>query len=139
MATGTLASNARQLHTQQVHYLRKGITIADAAKQVLVGILPAGAQMLPTISGVYVREVFNAGTNNRLDIGITGDLDLYATDLAMGTKAFVALDEAATAAGVNTFYVTVDTPIWADVDVTGTAATTGQAEIVICYIADNDG
>jgi len=58
--------------------------------------------------------------------------DLWATDLALGTLAFVPLDEAVT------FLVSVDTVVQAAVDLTGTAATTGAAEIIICYIPDND-
>lgn len=138
MATGTAATTARQLATQQVHYLRCGITFADNGLVKTVGTIPAGSQMINLTSGVYVREVFNAGTSNVLDIGTTADDDLYATDLALGTKAFVAIDEAATAANVNTWYVTVDTTITATVALSGTTATTGAAEIIIAYIVDND-
>ena len=138
MATGTAATTARQLATQQVHYLRCGITFADNGLVKTVGTIPAGSQMINLTSGVYVREVFNAGTTNVLDIGTTADDDLYATDLALGTKAFVAIDEAATATNVNTWYVTVDTTITATVALSGTAATTGAAEIIIAYIVDND-
>jgi hypothetical protein len=138
MATGTAATTARQLATQQTHYLRCGITYADNGLVKTVGIIPAGSQMINLTSGVYIREVFNAGTTNVLDIGTTADDDLYATDLALGTKAFVVIDEAATATNVNTWYVTVDTTITATVALSGTAATTGQAEIIIAYIPDND-
>lgn len=138
MATGTAATTARQLATQQIHYLRCGISFVDNGLVKTVGTIPAGSQMINLTSGVYIREVFNAGTSNVLDIGTTADDDLYATDLALGTKAFVALDEAATAANVNTWYVTVDTTITATVALSGTAATTGLAEIIIAYIVDND-
>jgi hypothetical protein len=121
MATGTAATTARQLATQQTHYLRCGITYADNGLVKTVGIIPAGSQMINLTSGVYIREVFNAGTTNVLDIGTTADDDLYAT-----------------ATNVNTWYVTVDTTITATVALSGTAATTGQAEIIIAYIPDND-
>ena len=138
MATGTAATTARQLATQQVHYLRCGITFADNGVAKIVGIIPAGAQIINLTSGVYIREAFNAGTSNVLDIGTSADDDLYATDLALGTKAFVAIDEAATATNVNAWYVTVDTTITATVALSGTAATTGAAEVIINYIVDND-
>lgn len=138
MATGTAATTARQLATQQIHYLRCGISFADNGVAKVVGIIPAGSQMVNLISGVYVREVFNAGTTNVLDIGTSANDDLYGTDIALGTKAFVALDEAATATDVNTWYVTVDTTITATVALSGTAATTGLAEVIIAYIPDND-
>lgn len=137
--TGVTATNARQHSLQMVHYLRCGITFADNGVAKTVGILPAGAQILNTLSGVFVRTVFNAGSTNVLDIGTSANDDLYGTDIALGTKAFVALDEAATATDVNTFYVSVDTTITATVALTGTAATTGEAEVIICYIPDNDG
>jgi hypothetical protein len=138
MATGTAATTARQLATQQIHYLRCGISFADNGVAKVVGIIPAGSQMVNLISGVFVREVFNAGTSNVLDIGTSANDDLYGTDIALGTKAFVALDEAATATDVNTWYVTADTTITATVALSGTAATTGLAEVVIAYIVDND-
>jgi hypothetical protein len=138
MASNITNIPAREYELQMIHYLRLGLTFADDGVQKTVGILPAGAQMLPTISGVYVRTVFNAGTTNVLDIGTVANDDLYATDLALGTKAFVALDESAAAADVNTFYVSVDTTIVATVDLTGTAATTGEAEVIIAFIPDND-
>ena len=139
MATNTAGSTARQLSFQAVHYLRKGFTFADDGSVLTVGVLPAGAQMIPVMSGVYVRTAFNAGSTNVLDIGTSANDDLYATNLALGTVAFVVIDESASATDVNGHYVSVDTTITATVDLTGTAATTGAAEVVIAYIPDNDG
>lgn len=135
MATGTAGTAARQFHTQQVHYLRKSITFADDGTTVTIGTIPAGSLVLRPLSGVAVTTVFNAGSTNVLDMGPSTDsgTDLWATDLALGTLAFVPLDEAVT------LLVSVDTVVQAAVDLTGTAATTGAAEIVICYIPDNDG
>lgn len=134
MATGTAGTVARQFHTQQIHYLRKSITYADDGTTVTVGTIPAGSLILKPISGVAVTTVFNAGSTNVLDIGPSTDsgTDLWATDLALGTLAFVPLDEAVTN------LVSVDTIVQAAVDLTGTAATTGAAEIIIAYIPDND-
>lgn len=134
MATGTAGTVARQFHTQQIHYLRKSITYADDGTTVTVGTIPAGSLILKPISGVAVTTVFNAGSTNVLDIGPSTDsgTDLWATDLALGTLAFVPLDEAVTN------LVSVDTVVQAAVDLTGTAATTGAAEIIIAFIPDND-
>ena len=134
MPTGTAGTTARQYDTQQVHYLRKGITFADDGTTVTIGTIPANSIILRPLSGVAVTQVFNAGSTNVLDIGPSTDAgtDLWATDLALGALAFVPLDEAVTN------LVTVDTVVQAAVDLTGTAATTGTAEIVICYIPDND-
>ena len=139
MATNTAGTVARNFQKQMIHYLRKGFTKADAGSVLTLGVIPAGSQILNTISGVFVREVFAAGTNNRLDIGTSANDDLYGTDIALGTKAFVALDEAATATDVNAWYIASDTTFTATVDVTGTTSATGAAEIVIAYIPDNDG
>jgi hypothetical protein len=138
MATGTAATSARQYHTQQVHYLRKSIAYTDDGTEVTVGWIPSGAMILAPASGVQVSTAFNAGTSNVLDIGgDTGndDPDDYATDLALGAAGFVALDEAAT----GVFVATADTKVTCTVALTGTAASAGAAEVVICYIPDNDG
>lgn len=134
MTTGVAGTTAREYATQQIHYLRKGITFADDGTTVTVGVIPAGSIILRPISGVAVTTVFNAGSTNVLDIGPSTDsgTDLWATDLALGALAFVPLDEAVTN------LVTVDTTVQAAVDLTGTAATTGAAEIIIAYIPDND-
>ncbi len=133
MATGIAGSTARDYNMQVVHYLRKGFTFADDGSVLTVGTLPAGAQIIRPMSGVAVNVAFNAGSTNVLDIGIGSNDDLYGTDLAWGTIAFVPLDEAVS------MTVAADTVITATVDLTGTAATAGQGEIVICYIPDNDG
>lgn len=134
MATGTAGSTARVYASQQIHYLRKSITFADDGTTVTVGTIPAGSLVLKPISGVAVTTVFNADTTNVLDVGPSTDsgTDLWATDLALGTLGFVPIDEAVTN------LVSVDTIVQAAVDLTGTAATTGAAEIIIAYIPDND-
>lgn len=127
-------STARQYHTQQVHYLRKSITFADNGVAVTVGTIPAGSLVLRPVSGVHVTTAFNAGTGNVLDIGSSANDDLWGTDLALGTATFVPVDEA-----IGGFLVTADTVVTATVALSGTAATAGAAEVVICYIPDNDG
>ena len=134
MATGTASTSARQYHQQMIHFLRKSITFADDGTTVTVGTIPAGSLVLKPISGVAVTTVFNAGSTNVLDVGPSTDsgTDLWATDLALGTLGFVPIDEAVTN------LVSVDTVVQAAVDLTGTAATTGAAEIIIAYIPDTD-
>jgi hypothetical protein len=61
--------------------------------------------------------------------GVSADDDFYATDLAMGSIAFVPLDEAVTMA------VAADTTITATLALSGTAATAGSAEVFIAYMA----
>lgn len=117
---------ARVLPFQAIHYIRKTLTFNSGA--VTVGTIPAGATIMRALSGAQVNVVFNAGTNNHIDIGTAANDDLYGTDLAGGTIAFVPFDEAVTQT------VTADTTITAKYDETGTAATTGSAEIIVSYV-----
>lgn len=131
MATNTAATSARAYSYQMIHYLRKGITYADDGETVTVGVLPAGAQIIKPISGVSVNVAFNGGSTNTLDIGPSSNTDLWATDLALGSIAYVALDEAVS------MTVASDTTVQALVTSTASASA-GEAEIVIAYILDND-
>ncbi len=131
----------REYHHQMVHYMRKGFTFADDGSELDVGTLPAGAVIIQPMSGIFVHTVFNAGTGNVADVGTNGgatgaddDPDEFAADLALGTVAFVPLDVASA-----NYRPAVDTNITVSVDLTGTAATTGDAECIICYVLDNDG
>ena len=128
MPTNSPGSDARRLQEQQVTYLRRTVTFADNGVALTLGTIPAGAVIIKPISGAYVNVVFNAGTSNTINIGTTANDDLYATLLAAGTIAFVPLDEAVTMA------VASDTTITATVVLTGTAATTGSADIVVAYV-----
>jgi hypothetical protein len=135
MPTNTAGSVARNLTVQAVHYLRKRVTVAQQLAglvTVTVGTIPSGAVIIAPISGVDVNTVFNAGTNNRVNIGITGTTAKYAANSSLLTAGFVAM---AVAVGHR---VAADTTIIATLDVTGTAATTGDFDIVIAYTVDND-
>lgn len=132
--TGTAGTTARQYSTQQVHYLRKSITYSNNGTALTVGVIPSGSLILKPASGVHVTTVFNAGTNNFLDIGTSADDDLFGTDLSLTATNFVPLDEA-----IGGYLVAADTTITATVGLTGTAATTGAGEVIIAYIPDNDG
>jgi hypothetical protein len=133
MTTGTAATTARQYPQQMIHYLRKSITYADNGLTVDVGTIPAGALVLKPLSGVAVNVAFNGDTTNTLDIGPSTDsgTNLWATLLALGTIAFVPIDE------VVTTLVSVDTKVQAKV-VSSASASAGQGEIIIAYIPDND-
>lgn len=122
---------ARDMGEQQIHYLRKRVLFSDNGAAKTIGTIPAGAVILKALSGIQVQQVFNAGTNNFIDVGTTADDDLYGTDLSGTALAFVPLDEAVR------MDVTVDTTITATVGLTGTAATTGIADVVIAYVPNN--
>jgi hypothetical protein len=123
------AFNARQFHTQQIHYIRRRVNFNDAGigAGVLLGTLPAGAVLLT--QNVRVDTAFNAATTNALNVGTT----------AGGTQLFT---DAATAGARSPTIANL--PLAADTDVfvayaqTGTAATAGTAVIVIGFAVDND-
>lgn len=129
MAVG---SDARQFHTQQIHFLRKSFAFGDNGVALTVGKLPAGATILKPLSGINVDVAFDAGTSNTVNIGTSADDNLYGTLLAAGTIAFVPLDEAVA------MTVSAETTITATVVLTGTAATAGNGEVVIAYVPDTD-
>jgi hypothetical protein len=129
--TGTLNNQAaaRDIGYGVVQFMRKSITYLDDGKTVDVGTLPDGALILKALSGVAVNVAFNGGTTNTLDIGPSTDsgTNLWATILALGTIAFVPLDEAVT------LLVSGDTKAQAKV-VSTASATAGAAEIVIAFV-----
>lgn len=96
-----------------------------------LGTIPAGSLIVAPISGVDVNTVFNAATNNRANIGISGTAAKYAATSSLLTAGFVAM---AVAVGHR---VAVDTPIIVTLDITGTAPTTGDVEFAIAFIPPN--
>lgn len=134
MPTGTVGSVARQYSYQMIHYLRKTIVFGDDAVEKSVGWVPAGALILPALSGAFVTTLFNGSTGDLIDIGVAGNSDLLATDLDVSSVGLKTLDEAA-----GLMLMTADTEIVAQYDDASSDATTGSAEIIIAYIPDNDG
>lgn len=121
----------RQFHTQQVHYLRKTVNWNDAniAAGVLMGTLPAGAQIVDI--AVNVVTAFNAATTNNLLLGTAAGGNQIA-DTAAGAAGF---KRATTGGALN---LAGDTDVFATYTQTGTAATAGKANIVIAYAPNND-
>ena len=123
---------ARRYSQQMVHYLRKDITYANYGQGALtVGVIPAGSVILKPASGVNVSTAFNSSGTDLLDIGTSADDDLYATDLALQTVGFAALDEAVSV------YVSSDTTITCTAAQSVADATAGVAQVVIAYIPPN--
>lgn len=124
-----MAGPARQLHTQQVHYLRKRVNFNDSgiSAGVVMGTLPAGAMIVS--QNVRASTAFNAGTTNALNVGTS----------AGGTQLFT---DAATAGArqptITNLSFAADTDVYVQFAQTGTAATAGQADIVIGYAPNND-
>lgn len=131
MATNTAGTVARQLPFQAINFFRRTITSADAGTTFTLGTLPAGALMLMSISGIQINTVFN-GTTPNADIGVTGTTQKWASALDLDAAvAWLPLD---VDTAIRT--VTVDTPII--VTVTAPSASSGEAEVIVCYIPDID-
>ena len=133
MATGTAGSIARKYHTSQIHYLRADFNVAEVdvsgGVTKTLGTIPAGSIVLRGM--VVVTTAFNWGTNNLIDVGPAADPDGYATIMSLLTIGNIVFDEMAT---TNDQYVTVDTPIYAQMQCTGTAATTGAGFVIVEFV-----
>ncbi|NKJ03470.1 hypothetical protein [Rhizobium sp. SG741] len=123
-------TTARDAGFQNVQYYRKRIQFSDGVLTWKFKI-PAGAIILAPLSGVDVQTVFNAGTNNRVQIGDASNASKYGLNVSLAALGFAPM---AVAVGHK---VTVDTDIVFAVDNSGTAATTGDAELVLAYIPAN--
>ena len=124
-----MAGPARQLHTQQVHYLRKRVNFNDTniAGGVVFGTLPAGAMI--TDLDIRVNTAFNAATTNAINVGTS----------AGGTQVFTdAATSGARQPTIPNLSFATDTDLYVQYAQTGTAATAGQADIVIGYVPNND-
>ncbi len=130
---------ARQLETQQTHYLRRDVAFntANIAAGVLIGTVPAGSVISHV--RVYITTAFNAATTNVLQGGTTGT----------GTNLFTSTDAAAGTAGPKTpaaaanqgigLVFTQDTDLFVSYTQTGTAATAGAATIVVEFVPLTNG
>ena len=133
--TGTLnnAVAARDFGYNALQVLRKRIQYTQNATAITIGKIPAGALIIKGLSGIVVHTVTNAGTQNAINVGYTRasgtDDDYFGTLLATTALNFVPLDETVTG-----YYLSEDTTITATMALTGTAATTGDLEVVIVFV-----
>lgn len=123
--------NPRLIQTQQVHFIRKGVTFADHGKTINIGAVPAGSVIHKPMTGVFVNTVFNGTGPQTIGIGTSASTSLFGSALALSAVTFVPAAQA------------VDNQVYADTYIAAviscTASTAGAAEIVVCYIPDIDG
>jgi hypothetical protein len=124
-----MAASARLIHTQQVHFLRKGFTFG-AAGVVDVGCIPANSVIIKPMSGVFVSTAFNGTAPQTVGIGTTANTALFGSALALSAQTFVATAQSAD------FQVYGDTNIQAIIS--ASAATAGNAIIIVCYVPNTD-
>lgn len=126
MATGTVATSARKLHLDVVHYVAKPIVYTTLTGTI--GTLPAGAMVVD--AGIFVTTAFAGGTPQTLDMGTAADPDGFATALVITSKGRKQADELATSD---------DLVIAADTDVTytlsaGATPSAGAGTVFVAYI-----
>jgi hypothetical protein len=136
MATDTAGNQGQMYHTNQVHYLAKTITFADAGTTVTVGYLPPGAVVIPGISGVAVNVIFNGDSTNTVDVGIVGTTTKYSSALALGTLGWIEQD-VLTESQASRLNTTAEEKVIATV-VSTANPTTGSATVVLAYVIPDD-
>ena len=126
---------AREYAQQHSHYLRKNVALADFAAGDIPfnAYLPAGAQIISC--DVNITEAFNAGTTNVLTVGTDASRVniVAAADVNEAATGYTRV----TTGGSLTF--ASDALPYIKYAQTGTAATTGKAQIVLHYAPNNDG
>lgn len=126
-----MSTPARNDGSQNVSYLRKKTTFADGETGVVtVGVLPAGA--IVTRGEVLVKTAFNSGTTNTISVGTSAATSNFASAIATGTAGVIAFDDMATTTIAGP--LTADTTIQATHVRTGTAATAGEAYVIVEYL-----
>lgn len=147
MTTVPITLPVRDNYRDSPFYIRKTLTLADAALGVKIGAVAQGT-FIHAINA-WCTTVFNAGTTNGISIGTTqGGTDIAAGGTVSGTNLLAATlgYQALTLAPGMGLGVTAASPtglsggfdIWVKYLQTGTAATTGSITIVIACIPNND-
>ena len=128
-------TTAREYHTAQVHYVRKGVALADltSGTAVTIGTLPAGAVV--TDAYAVVTTAFNSGTSDLLDMGTSGDPNGFMTAVSIASVGKKAADELATSDDLSLSAATDVSATWTGA---GAAATTGAMELIVEFVVDND-
>lgn len=127
---------ARQYHTQQTHYIRRTVTIADGSgTAVYAGTIPRGAIVLGTTCAV--TTVFNSGTSDVVIVGTLADDDALVAAAGFSETA-VGVTRVAPATLGGLLSASADTDIYTKWTGSGTAATTGVVEIIVEFAPDND-
>lgn len=127
---------ARDYGDQRVHFMRKTVayntTGIGTADTVYMATLPTGAFVLDVV--VNIDTAFNAGTTNVLIVGTSDDDDEF---VAAGDVNEAATGATRVTTGLG-YKTTQAETIYVKFTETGTAATAGQATIVVAYVPDND-
>jgi hypothetical protein len=124
----------RQYHQRAIHYMTKSVTYSDTgiASGGVVKFnngLPANAFITETF--VKVKAVFNAATTNVLTVGTNGTTN---TDIVSAGDVNEASAIMFNVLGVGVLNTSAALDVYVKYTQTGTAATTGAADIVVGYV-----
>lgn len=127
--------NARQTQFQQKHYFRKTFNWNDTGigAGVYIGTLPAGAMV--TSTDVLIVTAFNAGTTN---VPVAGTNASSYNNLMTAPTNTAGTQASQLPTGTALGPLSADSDIYVMFTQTGTAATAGQAVIVVNYAPNND-
>lgn len=139
MATGTAAliPPPRQDPRQVVNSLKRTLNFndVDIAKAAFDNSLPQGAFVIHVMCEIVTA--FNAGTTNPITVGTNGPATynnmLASGDITGATPGVYWIVASGTAKLGRAFAAAGDVAVFATYIPTGTAATTGQAVIVVVY------
>ena len=136
MATNVAGTTAREPNHALVCWEGVAIDFSTfvAGFQVQIGTLPKGSRLLRVTAIVSV--IFNAGTNNGISLGsAAGGAQFIAAETTSLTVLGIrpALGGYTLVASAAEF-MTVDTPLWLNANISGAAATTGHADIIAEYV-----
>lgn len=130
---------ARQLETQQTHYLRRDLAYntTGLASGILIGTVPAGAKIVSV--QIFIDTAFNAATTNVLQGGTTGTgTNLFTTTDAAAGTAGPKVGARAANQGAGLIFA-ADTDLFVSYTQTGTAATTGAATVLVEFVPLTNG
>lgn len=132
----------QQYNSREVEYRRITVNWNDPSITAqYVAELPPNSYILAIDADVITA--FNAGTTNVVTVGTTSSShnEIVASGITAGTPGVYHLTSAAglglQVSGGST-WTTLNMPIYVSYTQTGTAATAGQAVIVITYLPNND-
>lgn len=134
MATGTAGTQARSYGTHQLHYISRTVNYSDAgiSTGIKVGTLPLGAEIAFAI--VKVKTAFNAATTNVLTVGQNSST---YNDIVNATDVDEAVTEGTISFRGMDLSFAADKDVYAVYTQSGTAASAGQAKVIVAYmIAD---
>lgn len=131
MATGTVATTARKVHQDLVHYV--SCPIVYTTLSYTIGKLPAGAAILD--AGVVVTTAFAGGTPQTLDMGSNGDADGLATAIVLTTAGNIKADMMQAS---DDLYLSADADVTATLSA-GATPSAGAGYVWVTYIIANRG